>query len=294
MNDVTLSIAQMAPTLLDVAGNLARINGFMEQAVSSGSDLLILPEMCLSGYGIEEATVDPGRKASLAKETRAAVERIRKESRRLGLDVLMSYPLFSRGRTFISAEYVSSGKKMALHRKINLCNYAHYREHLHFNEGDSPTLAWTQRGVFGILVCEDVWHVTNAVVETLLGAEILLVPSAPCVKERGTGPVSLSQWQTITRGTAFLQTAYLVMAARVGEENGNIFLGGSHVVSPEGEILSQLPLFEEALFQVRLNARALEETRKKRPLLLNERVSLYGKVFRKLSAVAEKGGKGEK
>lgn len=294
MNDVTLSIAQMAPTLLDVAGNLARINGFMEQAVSSGSDLLVLPEMCLSGYGIEEATVDPGRKASLAKETRTAVERIRKESRRLGLDVLLSYPLFSRGRTFISAEYVSSGKTMALHRKINLCNYAHYREHLHFDEGDSPTLAWTQRGVFGILVCEDVWHVANAVVETLLGAEILLVPSAPCVKEPGTGPVSLSQWQTITRGTAFLQTAYLVMAARVGEENGNIFLGGSHVVSPEGEIISQLPLFEEALFQVRLNARALEETRKKRPLLRNERVSLYGKVFRKLGAVAEKGGKGEK
>jgi predicted amidohydrolase len=266
----------------------------MEQAVSSGSDLLVFPEMCLSGYGIEEANGDPARKAFLSEETRHAVARIRKESRRLGLDILVSYPLFSRGKTFISAEYVSSGKKIALHRKINLCNYAHYREHLNFNQGNSPTLAWSARGVFGILVCEDVWHALNAVVETLLGAEILLVPSAPCVKEASAGPASLSQWQTITRGTAFLQTAYLVMAARVGEENGNIFLGGSHVVSPEGEIISQLPLFEEALVQVRLNARALEETRKKRPLLRNERVSLYGRVFRKLGAAAEKGGKGEK
>ena len=294
MNDLALSIAQMAPTLLDVAENLARINGFMEQAVSSGSDLLVLPEMCLSGYGIEEATVDPGRRASLAKETNSAVARIRKESRRLGLDVLLSYPLFSRGRTYISAEYVSSGKKMAIHRKINLCNYAHYREHLHFNEGNNPTLAWTARGVFGILVCEDVWHASNAIVETLLGAEILLVPSAPCVKENSAGPVSLSQWQTITRGTAFLQTAYLVMAARVGKENGNIFLGGSHVVSPEGEIISQLPLFEEALVQVQLNGRTIEETRGKRPLLRNERVSLYGRVFRKLCAASGKGGKGDK
>lgn len=294
MNDLTLSIAQMAPTLLDVAGNLARINGFMEQAVSSGSDLLVLPEMCLSGYGIEEATLDPGRRATLANETRSAVARIRKESRRLGLDVLLSYPLFSREKTYISAEYVSSGKKMALHRKINLCNYAHYREHLHFDEGSSPTLAWTARGVFGILVCEDVWHAANAIVETLLGAEILLIPSAPCVKKNSAGPDSLSHWQTITRGTAFLQTSYLVMVARVGEENGNIFLGGSHVVSPDGEIISQLPLFEEATFQIRLNARDLEETRKKRPLLRNERASLYGRVFRKLGTTAEKGGKGEK
>jgi len=72
------------------------------------------------------------------------------------------------------------------------------------------------------------------------------------------------------------------------------FLGGSHVVSPEGEIISQLPLFEEALVQVRLNGRALEETRKKRPLLRNERVSLYGRVFKKLGTAAEKGGKGDK
>lgn len=294
MKDLTLSIAQMAPTVYDIPGNLAKITGFMEEAASRGSDLLVIPEMGLTGYGIEDALHDPARRARLAEETRVAVARIRKESQKLNLDILVSFPFFSRAKNYIAAEYIASGRRVVLHRKINLCNYAHYTEHLHFDEGNGPTVARTQRGVFGLLVCEDVWHAVNGIVETLSGAEVILVPSAPCVREMAAGKSSLAQWEKITRSTAFLQTSYLAMAARVGIEGANHFLGGSHVVSPEGEIICEMPLFQEAVSHVCLSGSALEETRAKRPLLRNERASLYGRVFRKLGVAAGKGGKEEK
>ncbi len=294
MKDLTLSIAQMSPAFLDVRENLGKILGFMEKAVLDGSDLLLLPEMGLTGYGIGDNIKDPGERSLLKGETRRALGGIRKASRQLGLDVLASYPFFSGERTFIAAEYIGSGKRTALHRKINLCNYAHYTEHLHYEEGNSPTVVTTEGGTFGILICEDLWHAMNGIVETLLGAEILLVPSAPCVMDISGGESCLGRWHLITRSTAFLQTTYVVMGALAGTEGNNHFLGGSHVVSPEGEIMRQLPLFEEAVAQVRLEGGFLEEVRKKRPLLRNERPPLYGKTLAGMVERLGETGRGRK
>jgi len=283
MKNLRISIAQMAPSLLEVRANLERILHFMEEASAEGSDLLVLPEMTLTGYGIEGVLQDPGTRARLSRQTGEALSRIRKGSARLGLDVVVSYPLVFRGKTFIAAEYVEKGRKTAVHRKINLCNYGHYSEHLHFDAGNLPTVARTRLGNFGLLVCEDIWHAANGIVETLSGAEVLLVPAAPCVLSKEAGRANLEQWETITKATAFLQTSYLVLATRAGHEGGNRFLGGSHVVSPEGRITHRMPLFEEGLRQVQLDGDFLGKMRKKRPLLSNERVELCAKAFGKIA-----------
>ena len=283
MKNLLISVAQMAPTLLDVRANLERILRFMDETSSGGSDLLVLPEMALTGYGIEGALQDPGARGRLSRRTREALSRIRESSARLGIDVVVSYPLLFRGKTFIAAEYVEKGRKTAVHRKINLCNYGHYSEHLHFDAGNRPTVARTRLGDFGLLVCEDIWHAANGIVETLSGAEVLLVPAAPCVLSEEAGPANLEQWETITKATAFLQTSYLVLATRVGMEGQNRFLGGSHVVSPEGRITQRMPLFGEGLLQVEIDGELLSKIRKKRPLLSNERASLYAKAFGKIA-----------
>jgi len=282
MQDLTLSIAQLSPTPLDIRENTRKILELVENAAGKGSDLLLLPEMALTGYGIEEGIKDPAIRPVLQSETRSSLSKIRKAGKRLNLDILVSYPLFSGEKVFIAAEYLRSGKRAALHRKINLCNYAHYTEHLHFAEGNSPTVATARKAAFGILLCEDCWHSVNAIAETLLGAEVLLVPSAPCVENAAEGRTCIERWEMITRGTAFLQTSYVVMGALAGTDKNRFFLGGSHVVTPEGEILQRLPLFEEALVQVRLEASLLESTREKRPLLRNERIGLIREVFRKI------------
>lgn len=283
MKNLLISVAQMAPTLLDVRANLERILRFMDETSSGGSDLLVLPEMALTGYGIEGILQDQGARARLSRRIGEALSSIREASARLGIDVVVSYPLLFRGKTFIAAEYVEKGRKTAVHRKINLCNYGHYSEHLHFDAGNRPTVARTRLGDFGLLVCEDIWHAANGIVETLSGAEVLLVPAAPCVLSEEAGPANLEQWETITKATAFLQTSYLVLATRVGMEGQNRFLGGSHVVSPEGRITQRMPLFGEGLLQVEIDGELLSKIRKKRPLLSNERASLYAKAFGKIA-----------
>jgi len=283
MKNLLISVAQMAPTLLDVRANLERILRFMDETSSGGSDLLVLPEMALTGYGIEGILQDQGARARLSRRIGEALSSIREAGARLGIDVVVSYPLLFRGKTFIAAEYVEKGRKTAVHRKINLCNYGHYSEHLHFDAGNRPTVARTRLGDFGLLVCEDIWHAANGIVETLSGAEVLLVPAAPCVLSEEAGPANLEQWETITKATAFLQTSYLVLATRVGMEGQNRFLGGSHVVSPEGRITQRMPLFGEGLLQVEIDGELLSKIRKKRPLLSNERASLYAKAFGKIA-----------
>jgi len=290
VQDLTLSIAQLLPTLLDVRGNTGKILDLMEDASRNGSDLLFLPEMALTGYGVGEAIKDPCVRKMVEAETRSSLEEIRKAGKRLKLDVLVSYPLFSGKKVYIAAEYLQSGKRAALHRKINLCNYDHYTEHLHFAEGNSPTVARGGKAAFGLLLCEDSWHALNGIVETLCGAEVLLVPAAPCVPDLSEGKASIARWETITKGTAFLQTSFVVMGSLVGTEKNLNFLGGSHVVSPEGEILLRLPLFEEAVVQVRLEAALLENTRQKRPLLRNERICVYREAFGKMTSRSAKMG----
>jgi predicted amidohydrolase len=284
VKDLSVSIAQMAPTLLDVSRNLEKIRLFMKEAVSSGSQLLVLPEMALTGYGIEGVLADGHSRAAFAAETGHAVRELRADSGRLGLDIVVSYPIFSKNRVFIAAEYIGRGKRLAVHRKVNLCNYAHYTEHLHFTAGDRLTVVRTEQAACGLLVCEDFWHAANGIVETLYGAEILVVPSAPCVRDQSHGPISIARWELLSRSAAFLQTSYVVLVSRAGQEGDNTFLGGSHVVSPEGEFICRLPLFEEGMAQVNLQAASLREVRRQRPLLENERVDLYKKFFAEVAS----------
>ncbi len=283
MKDFTLSIAQMEPSFLDLQGNMEKIKDLMRECRGRGSGLLVLPEMALTGYGIKEALEEPSGKGQLRAETARALAAIKNESDRLSIDVIVSYPEFSAGKTFIAASYVSGLRMFVRHRKLNLCNYAHYREHLDFSAGRRHTVARTENAVLGLLICEDFWHAGNSIVESVSGGEVLIVPSAPCVRETSQGQASLASWKKISRATAFLQTSFIAVVSRVGREGGNQFLGGSHVVSPDGEMLVELPLYREALAHVRLDSSLLEKIRGERPLLANEQASILARAFGKLS-----------
>jgi predicted amidohydrolase len=280
MDSFRITLAQDAPVVLDVEKNMRRALSLLDDCAKRGASILVLPELYLSGYEIKEAISTETGAERLKREVEKALPVISDKTRDSGCDIIISYPLFEQPgkRPYIALEYFSGGKSLALHRKINLCNYAQYMEHLTFSEGDEVTVAEAQNCKAGMFVCEDLWHMTNAIFAAKLGAEVIFYPSAATVLDRTDGEKCFSNWKKLTRGTAFSQTSYVVCCNQAASP-ASIYFGGSHVVDPNGDIVAQLPLFEEAVMDVEVDINYLRKIREMRPLLKNERFEVYRKYM---------------
>ncbi|MCE5202473.1 MAG: hypothetical protein LLF78_08195 [Synergistaceae bacterium] len=280
MESFRITLAQVAPAVMDVEKNMKRALSLLDDCAKRGSSILVLPELYLSGYEVKEAISTEAGAKRLKGDVDAALPLIAEKTRESGCDILISYPLFEQPgkKPYIALEYFSGGKSLAVHRKINLCNYAQYTEHLTFSEGDEVTVADAPCCKAGMFVCEDLWHMTNAIFAAKLGAEVIFYPSAATVLDRADGEKCFSNWKKLTQGTAFSQTSYVVCCNHAAS-GCSIYFGGSHVVDPNGDIVAQLPLFEEAVVDVEIDINYLPKIREMRPLLHNERLDVYKKYI---------------
>jgi len=280
MEGFTITLAQVTPAVMDVEKNMKRALSLLDDCAKSGSSLLVLPELYLSGYEVKEAISTDIGVERLKKDVSKALNIIAEKTRDSGCDILISYPFFENRvkRPYIALEYFSGGKGLALHRKINLCNYAQYTEHLTFSQGDKITVAEAPCCRAGMLICEDLWHMTNAIFAAKLGAEVIFYPSAATVLDRSDGAKCFSNWKKLTQGTAFSQTSYVVCCNQAAS-HASLYFGGSHVVDPNGDIMVKLPLYEETVVDVKIDLNYLREIRKMRPLLRNERFEVYKKYI---------------
>ncbi len=276
MQSFIVSIGQMCCDGRDIGRNEEKIVRWLDLAAKEGSRLLVLPELGLTGYRSFENLGTEAERKNYNRSVEGAVERISAGTLATGVDMLLSYPSFSDSGTYIEAAYISRGRPLAVHRKVNLCNYAHYTEHLHFTAGDRVTVAPSESAKFGVVICEDSWHVMNAVCATQAGAEVLLNPSAASVTDPDGVAACLANWERMSVGTAFFQTSWFILCNQAGPTSDGIYMGGSHVVDPTGKIVAGPLSVEEELLHVPLDGELLAETRRRRPLLANERMELYG------------------
>lgn len=282
MENFRITLAQVASDVLDTEKNMKRALFLLDDCAKRGSSILVLPELYLTGYEIKEAISTEKGAEGLKRDVDKALSLIAEKTRDSGCDILISYPLFEQPgkKPYIALEYFSDGKSLALHRKINLCNYAQYTEHLIFSEGDYVTVVKTPCCNVGLFVCEDLWHMTNAIFAAKLGAEIIFYPSAATVPDISAGPGCLANWKKLTQGTAFSQTSYVICCNQAASKE-SVYFGGSHVVDPNGDIIIELPLYKEAVVDVEIDMDHLRDIRKKRPLLRNERFEVYKNIFDK-------------
>ena len=275
MQSFTVSVGQMCCDGQDIGRNEEKIVRWLDLAAKEKSRLLVLPELGLTGYQSFADLRSEAEKKDYRRSVEEAVGRISAKTADTGVDVLLSYPSFTDRGAYIEADYISRGKTLAAHRKVNLCNYAHYTEHLHFTAGDRVTVAAGEEAKFGVVVCEDAWHVMNAICATQAGAEVLLNPSAASVTDERDVVSCLANWEKMSVGTAFFQTSWFILCNQAGPTPDGIYMGGSHVVDPTGKIVAGPLSVDEALLHVQLDGGLLAETRRRRPLLANERMEIY-------------------
>jgi Predicted amidohydrolase len=260
----------------DIAGNASKIASWLRTCADAGSSLLVLPELSLTAY---QPFAEHDRDA-LKKRVEESQRTLAAETDDTGVDLLIGYPEVTDAGIYIVSAYISRGETVAAHRKTNLCNYLHYTEHLHFLAGDRVTCAQADIAAFGIVVCEDSWHILNAIAATQMGAEVILNPSAASVTGDWKPADCLENWKKVSIGTAFFQTSYFVLCNQAGPTAEGIYMGGSHVVDPRGNLVGTPLGTAETLAHVALDASLLAETRAGRPLVANERMDIYAPYCR--------------
>ena len=267
-----VGLAQITPKLGDLEANLERHLQAIEEASESGVELLIFPELSLTGYRLHDLAfslaIQPGYKDPI-------FARLLEASR--GMDLVVGFvEADTRQKFFISAAYLSGGEIIHLHRKVYLPTYGMFDEGRYFAWGDHLRAFDTRFGRVGILICEDFWHVSAAYTLWLDGADILILTSASPGRGLATEQkIGSARWvEHINQAYASMFTNFILHTNRTGFEDGVTFYGGSTIFDPEGNLLNQGPYYEEALVTARLDLNELRRARIRLPLLRDERVGL--------------------
>jgi NAD+ synthase (glutamine-hydrolysing) len=275
-----IGLAQLAPRLGDVGANLEQHLEWIERARAAGVDLLCFPELSLTGYVLRDLVPDVALPLTAGHPPFAALLEASRS-----LDLLVG--LVEEGprhRFFNTAAYLSQGKVVHAHRKVYLPTYTLFEEGRYWAPGDRIRAFDTRLGRFGILVCEDFWHLSAPYLLWLDGADFLLLQSAS--PGRGLGHDAKLDSTRLVEGAvqtyASFLVSYVIHCNRVGFEDEVNFWGGSAVYDPDGNLVVQAPYYEEKLVTASLDRGALRRARIRLPLLRDEKAWLTSRELQRL------------
>ena len=269
---VNVALAQLNTRLGGVDTNLEKHLAMIKEAAALGADLLVFPELSLTGYVLQDLAPTV---ACRPRRDDPVFSLLINASQ--ALDLVVGFVEEDvRNRFYISAAYLSRGEVVHVHRKVYLPTYGLFDEGRFFAWGESVCAFDTRFGRAGMLICEDFWHASPPYLLWLDGADLFLFSSASPARGLGPNPVLAStQWvDDINRAYASLFTAFVAHTNRVGFEDGLHFAGGAVAYNPEGELLGHGPYHEEGLTLVEMDMNQLHRTRARLPLLRDERTSL--------------------
>ena len=285
-----LALAQIAPTLGDLAQNLALHEVKIAESKAAGADLVVFPELSLTGYQLQDLApevamrrTDP-RLKSLAKLTSGGPS-----------SVVSFVESTDDHRLFAAAALLEGGEVRHVARKCYLPTYGLFDERRFLAAGDAiratrAALGGSAAGDvgIGIGVCEDFWHPTLPAILAQDGAELLINvaagPARGASVDADQGLGSAASWGTLLRATAALTTSYVAFTNRVGVDESLIFWGGSRVIGPDGVVIAEAPLFEEALLLAEIDLDEVARARSALPLLRDERLELTRREFDRIIA----------
>jgi predicted amidohydrolase len=277
---LSIALAQINTHLGDVEANLANHLSLADQAHASGADLIVFPELSLTGYGL----LDLVPSIAVCPEKDDPVFRVLLETSKK-LDMLVGFVDEDvRHRFFIAAAYLSKGEVVHVHHKVYLPTYGLFDEGRFFAWGDAVRAFDTRFGRVGVLICEDFWHASPPYLLWLDGADLLLFTSASPGRGINTEPVLESaRWvEQINRAYANLFTTFVAHANRVGYEDGLNFWGGSTLFDPNGVLLAKGRYHEEQLVLAEIDLNQLHRTRSRLPLLRDERTGLLMRELKRI------------
>jgi len=233
---LVIALAQMNQRVGDLDANAAAMLEFRRKA--AGADMILYPELQLIGYPPEDLVLKP----EFVRRTMEATERLVDATAEPGPAMLIGTVIAEGGGTYNAVVLANEGKVLGRTLKHELPNYGTFDEKRIFTPGPLPSPLEYKGVKFGVPICEDIWWDAACANLAKEGAQFLLVPNG--------SPYELDKdqiRQRMVRERALMTGLPIVYLNRVGGQDELVFDGSSFVVHPDGELIAQMPDFEEAL-----------------------------------------------
>jgi N-carbamoylputrescine amidase len=275
---VRVGVVQMAMGD-DVDTNIGRAGQFVADAAAQGAQVVLLPELFASRYFPRVPNSASFALASPPEQSRA-VQAMRVLARTHQVVLPVSYFERAGGHYFNSLiVFDADGSELGRYRKSHIPDGAGYDEKFFFAPGDTGFVAFdTRYGRIGVAICWDQWFPECARALTLLGADLLLYPSAigsePLRPEVDTSAL----WRRVMIGHAVANTVPLAACNRVGDEGGQVFYGTSFLADGRGEVIAELSRTQEGVALCDYDLAAWRQEREWFGLIRDRRPELYTKL----------------
>jgi NAD+ synthase (glutamine-hydrolysing) len=231
-----IALAQLNPTVGDVAGNAEKIAARLAEARAQGAALIVVPELSLSGYPPEDLLFHRGFRRRIDE----SLARLAGSAQ--GIDLLVGYPEYSGGVLFNAAAWFRDGRRLANYRKQRLPNYQVFDEKRYFTPGDTGVSVALAGLRVAPIICEDVWHADVCTGAARAGGQIVIaINASPYERRKQAEREEMLAARARENGIPFV---YLNL---VGGQDELVFDGSSFAVDATGRLAHRAPAFEESL-----------------------------------------------
>lgn len=236
-NKISIVLAQLDLAVGDISGNTKLIIDSCEKAKNQhNADLIIFPELSISGYPPEDLLLHSGFKRRIKNALNSIKEEV------AGISALIGFPDYSDDSIYNACAVFRDKEEIVKYRKEALPNYSVFDEKRYFTSDEQPTVFELKGKKIGINICEDIWHKSAAMKVKELGAEIIIVINgSPFEKDGQSKRENIVKQRTLQTG---LPIVYLNM---IGGQDELVFDGSSFIMSKNGEIKYRATSFEESM-----------------------------------------------
>lgn len=250
MTSLNLALAQINPTVGDIDANVALILSQARAADAQGADMVVFPEMAITGYPPEDLVF----LATFRNAAMAAVEQIADATRDMTCAVLVGGLREAKNEIFNSAFLIEKGKVIFTRDKRARPNYGVFDEKRLFAKGEMPSVVVWRGLRLGILICEELWQSRCTQALSSHQAELVIAINA--------SPFELGKMDRrneVAKSAAYVTGVPVVYVNLVGGQDELVFDGGSFAVDELGKEVARLKAFESQLAYVRFEEGALHD-----------------------------------
>jgi N-carbamoylputrescine amidase len=284
MRNLTVAATQMACDW-NIEGNIARAESLVREAASGGAKLILIQELFETPYFCQDQLYEFLSLAAPLEDNRL-IAHFSALARELGVVLPISFFERAGQAAFNSLAMIDAdGTVLGLYRKSHIPDGPGYSEKFYFSPGDTGFRVWdTAVGAVGVGICWDQWFPESARAMALMGAEILLYPTAIGSEPHDKGLDSSGHWQRVMQGHAGANVMPLIASNRIGTEPGRngteiTFYGSSFIADPTGEKVAEAGRTEQEIITATFDLDAIAQQRHSWGVFRDRRPELYGPLM---------------
>ncbi|MEE3003478.1 MAG: nitrilase-related carbon-nitrogen hydrolase, partial [Pseudomonadota bacterium] len=241
-----INLCQLNPKVGAITENLAKIISAISEAKTKKVDVILFPELCLTGYPPNDILF----RKSYQSQIFNAIQRIQELAH--DIVVLVGHPFFSNDKIYNSASVIAGGKVILRHDKIMLPNREVFDEKRYFFAGEDVKSFYIKNTKCALVICEDIWHESVNLKIKKLKPELIF-----CINASPFQIGKLNQRIKIIKNACSIHSANYLYLNLVGGQDSLVFDGSSFAIDSSGKVVAQAKQFHEDKLEINFTSKKM-------------------------------------